>query len=123
MARKAKVSGAVPAGFASLNARAPIWKPEKAGATLQGVVMSKREIDAKQAGRQNAKKGEKVRILTLADGDGVLTDVWESHALAGLMDQAKPGDEVFLRFNELVKRGKKRFKDFSVGLKAKGGRK
>ena len=121
MATKRKAAPSAPKGFKMLNARAPIWKPEP-GDELQGAIMARRELDAKQAGRQNAKKGEKVRILTVANDDGELFDVWESHALTQLMDSAKVGDSVYLRLNEVKKSGKRRFKDFVVGLKAKGSK-
>jgi hypothetical protein len=112
------VSAALPAGFVNTGSsdRAPAWTPE-VGDSLQGTVMSVRSMDAKKAGRQNAKKGEVVRIMTVADADGVLCNVWESHALKDICDKAKTGDEIFLRLNAVVKRGKRRFKDFTAGLK------
>lgn len=126
MKRKQKrSSGSVPlpSGFTAMGGsdRAPSWIPEP-GDQLQGTVMGKRDLDAKKAGRKNAKKGETVTIVTVADGDGVLHNVWESHALGAAFKAAKVGDEIFIRLNEIVKRGRKQFKDFTVGLKQKGKR-
>lgn len=122
MARKklAAVSAVLPAGFRSVagGADGKAWQPE-VGDTLTGRVMGKKTIDAKKAGRQKAKKGETVTIVTVADENGELHAVWESHALAQFCREAKPGDRVFLRLNEIKKSGKKRFKDFTAGIAAK----
>jgi hypothetical protein len=126
MAKKkaiAALAASLPSGFVQMNSGsgAPIWQP-KEGDILQGRVMKSERIDAKKAGREKAKKGETVGILTIADSDGVLYSVWESHALTQLMKDARPGDDVFIRLDRIKKTGKRRFKDFTVGLKKKGAK-
>ena len=123
MATKRKTGAkALPKGFQNLNERAPAWTPE-VGDELQGVVVAKKELDAKKAGRKKAKKGETVRILTVTDETaGEVVNVWESHALKELCDKAKPGDRVYLRLDEIVKRGSKRFKNFAIGFAPKSGK-
>lgn len=124
MAKKKPVS-ALPAGFVNMGGgdNAPAWKP-KEGEVLQGVVTGKKSLDARAIGRKKAKKGETATILTVTDSEsGEIVSVWESHALAEVCKAAKVGDEIFLRFNGTKKRpGGKKFNDYTVGLKSKGGK-
>ncbi len=119
---KGPFGGPLPKGFRGVSTSGNFpdaWNPQTEGETLEGVVMSKRIEDAKKLGRQNAKKGDKVTIITVADGDGVLRSVWESHALKELCAQAKPKDHVFIRFDGVKKLGKKRLKLFTAGFVGK----
>lgn len=116
-----KNAGAIPAGYTVFGGSSDgaKWEPHP-GAILMGKCVGKKTIDAKTAGRQNAKKGETVTIVSVADGDsGEVFAIWESHAIAEWCKRVKNGDAVFLKFNGLKKSGKKRFKDITAGIKGK----
>lgn len=123
--RSTKRSGnsvaSLPAGFTNMGSsdRAPSWQPEE-GDTLQGTVVGRKDIDAKKAGREKAKKGETAIILSVADSDGVIRQAWDSFGTRAAFEKARIGDQIFLRLDSIVKRGKKQYKNFTVGLKQKG---
>lgn len=125
MPKKTKgVVSSIPAGFAAVSTSGDFpatWEP-KEGDILQGIVHGKRALDAQKAGRKKAKKGEQVIILSIADSDGVLSAVWESHALRDVCKQANIGDGIFLQYHGEKKFGKKRLKMYTAALKAKKGR-
>lgn len=118
-AAKAKTA-ATPKGFRALTGGmdGKTWAPE-IGGVLQGKVMSKKQLDAKAVGRENAKKGDKVWIVSVADADGELHAVWESKALEEFCATVKPGQNVFLRLDGVKKLGKRRFKQFTAGVVGK----
>lgn len=112
-------NGSLPAGFVNVNTGGdfpPAWTPQNKGDELRGVVTAKRSIDAKKAGRKKAKRGDQVMIINVADNDGVLHSVWESHQLADVMKAVNIGDELYLRFDGVKKLGKKTLKLFTAGV-------
>lgn len=117
---RSAIRSALPAGYrdASGGNFPDAWNPG-IGDALQGTVTAKREVTATELKRENAKKGEKVIVLTVADEDGVLHTVFESAGLRQLCRDAKVGSEVFMRLDSVKKFGKKRFKSFTAGIKGK----
>jgi hypothetical protein len=93
------------------------WIP-KVGDVLEGVVMGVKTLDAKKSGRKKAKKGETVKIVSVADSDGALWAVWESKGLTDFCTQAKPRMKCRLELLEVKNLGGgKKFKRFYAGLK------
>jgi hypothetical protein len=119
---KKKAATALPSGFRDVGGGnfPQAWTPS-VGDSLHGVVTQIRRIPAKQLRRDNAKKGEMVTVVSVADkSSGELTSIFESKALESFCKEVRVGEEVFLRLDEVRKIGKKRFKAFTVGIKAKG---
>lgn len=117
--RKAKgKTGGLPSGYVNTSGQyAQAWNPEP-GAILTGIVHSVRQEDARRLKRANAKKGEKVGIAEIiASETGEIVSVFESAGLKSFFGAIKPGAEIFLRFVETKKLGKKRFKVFESGVK------
>jgi hypothetical protein len=118
---KGKNESGIPQGFTAIKSGgfAPIhdWKKNP---LLRGIVQAVRTSDQKRGG-----KIVPVKILEVADSEtGEMTSVWESYALAGLLEAAKVGDEVFIRFEGVKKlKGKKTLKEFTCGIQEKKGRK
>lgn len=117
---------AIPAGFVDASGSgdfAPTWEP-KVGETLAGVCMGKRTLDAQKIGRKNAKRGETVAVVTVADGStGEIFTIWESHALQNFAKQVAPKDEVMLTFLGVKKIGKKRLNQYRAFIKPARGKK
>lgn len=124
MAKKDK--GGLPAGFTPVasSSFAP-WHDWKKRPLLVGVVMEKRTIEQmRKEGRKMVRK--ETTILEVADSDsGEVSAVSESYATAGVIEQAKKGDEVFFRFEGVKKlKGGKKLREFTCGIKpARGKRK
>lgn len=122
--RKKTATGALPAGFIDTSGGGdfpPAWEP-KPGEILMGLVHSVRQESAQRLKRQNAKKGDTVCVVVVADSDGVLQTVFESKALESFCEKVKPGDSIFLQYVETRKIGKKQFKVFKSGIKPRGKR-
>lgn len=115
--RKATESKAVPAGFQKVETgNFPANHDFKKEPILQGKVTQIKDVPQKRG-----KKTEEVRVIYVADADGVISAVWESHAISDGMRQVKPGDEVYIRFNGVQKlKGKKTLKLFDFAIKGKG---
>ena len=121
-AKEAIRQAALPAGFTDTSAAGnfpPAWEPE-VGDELRGVVTAKREVSAQKLGYANAKKGQQVLVLSVANADGELFSVHQSYALEQFCKNANVRDEVFLRLTEIKKIGKKRLKLYDCGIKAAG---
>jgi hypothetical protein len=121
MAKKQQIAASVlPKGFVNYGgggSDGKPWEPE-IGGELFGKCVGKKTIDAKTAGRQNAKKGETVTIVSVAEKEtGEIFGIWQSHALTQWCAKVKAGDEVFLRLNAVKKSGKKRYKDITAAIK------
>lgn len=116
--RVTTTGSAAPAGYRVLSGGFPkAWSPE-IGDTLQGRVMEKRVESAQKLKYDNAKKGQMVTILSVADeSTGEIVGVFESAGIANFCKQVKTGDSVFLRLNDVKKIGKKRFKDITAAIK------
>lgn len=113
------VGHALPKGFKSYTGGADgkAWDG-KEKPILHGVVVGVKTLDAKAIGRQNAKKGDKVKLVTVAEkGTGELFAVWESKALEEFCAAVKPKNEVYLAFKGVKKIGKKRFNMIDAGIK------
>lgn len=110
----------VPSRYTSVSGGqfAKAWQP-KVGETLEGVCVGVRTVDAKAVGRRKAKKGEKVVIVDVANSDGEIFAVWESHALREFCQRVKAKDGVFLRLDDVKKIGRKTLKVFSAGIAGK----
>jgi hypothetical protein len=124
MPKAQKQKSGLPAGFRDTSGGGDFpqsWTP-KPGDVLMGTVHTVRTEDAKRLKRANAKKGDKVAIVVVADSDGVLHTVFESKGIEAFCKEVKRGDTVFLRFVEQKKIGKKRFNVFESGIKSKGGK-
>jgi hypothetical protein len=122
--RKTRSTGAghLPAGFVVTTQGFPkAWSPT-VGDELQGTVHSIRKVSAQTLKYDNAKKGQMVTIVSVADGDGEIHGVFESKALEDFCGKVKIGDEVFLRLDDVRKIGKKQFKDITAAIKAKKGK-
>jgi hypothetical protein len=123
--KSAKGNAALPAGFRDTSGGGDFpaaWQP-KPGDVLMGTVHATRTEDAKRLKRQNAKKGEKVAIVVVADSDGVLHTVFESKGTEQFCKEVKRGDTVFLRYVKQKKIGKKRFNVYQTGIKSGKGAK
>lgn len=110
---------ALPKGFKNYSGGSDgaAWVPAEKP-TLHGVVIGVKTLDAKAIGRQNAKKGDKVKLVTVAEkGTGELFAVWESKALEQWAAAVKPKNEVFLAFRGVKKIGKRRFNMIDAGIK------
>ena len=118
MAKHKAKSAGVPSGFAVIGSSdGKAWQPEPGDAPLVGVVVGKKTIDAKKAGRKKAKKGDTVTIVSVAqDGTGEIFAVWESVGIADWCKAVKMKQRVFLRLDAVVKRGAKRFKKITAAI-------
>lgn len=116
--KRAFQNGKLPAGYERVQRGnfPDTWDFHKKGnEVLSGVVQ--------QIKTAQTKNGE-TRLMYVADSDGQLWSVWDSAALEGLFNDARPGDSVFIRFKGMisVKGRKQKMKDFDVGLKQKSGK-
>jgi len=119
MAKKQANAVALPKGFRNLSGGSDgnTWVPAEKP-VLHGVVVGVKTLDAKSIGRQNAKKGDKVKLVTVAEkGTGELFAVWESKALEQWAAAVKPKSEVYLAFRGVKKIGKRRFNMIDAGIK------
>src|SRR3970040_165719 len=103
----------IPAGFPQIKTGsfAPIhdWKKTP---ILQGIVQATRTVEQKRGGKLIP-----VRVVDVANSDGEITAVWESHSIAETLAQAKPGDEIFLSFEGIKKlKGKKTLTEFVCAI-------
>lgn len=124
-----KTANALPDGFVSKSGGdfAPIHNFMEAGnEVLQGFVQGEvRTVVTKPAKGNglgnNAEQSS--RVMTVADSDtGEVKAFWESKALEGLFNDAKAGDEVYVKYTGPVKvKGRpKPMRGFLVGLKENG---
>lgn len=109
----------IPEGFRRLETGnfPPVHDFTKA-AELQGTVNSIKTVEVK-----TGRKVDKTRIMYVADENGVLVSVWESAALEGLFDEAKPGDEVYIQYTGPIKiKGRKQpMKGFQTAIRPASG--
>lgn len=83
---------------------------EKVGDSIEGVVLSVKEITYQK---------KKRLIMAIETKKGVYS-VWDSAALIPLFEQAKPKDEVYIRYDGLAekhKKGQNPMKHFTTGIK------
>lgn len=118
---KQKTQSGVRAGYVD-TAGGSLGKPfvfRRVGDSLEGTIVSKKEIDAKQAKRKKAKPGEKVVVVTIAQKDtGEVFSIWESVGLKDFCAKAKPKMNALLVLEEIKNLGGgKTFKRFFAGLK------
>lgn len=114
------VEKAIPQGFQKFTTGSfPTNHDFRAEPVCQGKV-----IQIKKVPQKRGKKTEEVLVLYVANSDGVVSAVWESHAIADGIANTKPGDEVFIRFNGIQKlKGKKTLKLFDYAVKPGKGKK
>jgi hypothetical protein len=114
-----KETGAVPAGFQRVETGSfPPNHDFKKSPRLQGKVIQIKDVPQKRG-----KKTEEVRVIYVADENGEVSAVWESHAIADGMAKLKAGDEVLIEFKGVQKlKGKKTLKNFDFFIKPKGGK-
>lgn len=117
MPRKSKA--AIPAGFTKVETGSfPPNHDFKANPICAGKVVQIKEVPQKRG-----KKTEEVRVLYVADADGVIGAVWESHAIADAMKKVKPGDEVHIEFKGITKlKGKKTLKQYDFYVREGKGK-
>jgi hypothetical protein len=85
--------------------------------------MDKRErVSVMKEGKKIVRK--KTLVLDVADSDGVISAVGESHATRAVMLAAVKGDEVFFQFKGVKKlKGGKKLREIVSALKAKKAKK
>lgn len=90
------------------------WKPEKAGATLHGVMAGSKSVHFEKKGNQPARD---VNIYTIRTKEGDV-NVWASAGLSAL-EKIKKGKEVFIQYLGLKKmgKGKNPMRDYIVATK------
>lgn len=118
---KRETATSLPAGFRNYagGSDGQSWAPAEKP-ILHGVVVGIKTLDAKAIGRKDAKKGEKVKLVSVAEkGTGEIFAVWESAALKDWAANVKPKNEVYLAFRGVKKKGKRRFNDIAAGIKGK----
>lgn len=112
--------GAVPKGFKPVNTSGdfpPFWNPKKKGDAITGTIVAKRVIDAKKFGRTNTKKGDTAIVISIADENGELRGMADSHQVRSFFESVKLKTQVFIRFDGIKKMGKKKLKLFTVAQK------
>lgn len=118
MANLRKKAGAaeagIPAGYTQIQTGnfPPNWDFDK-NPLLVGRVTENKTVPQKRG-----KKTVEVRIIYVADKNGELWAVWESKQLEAFMQQVKPKQEIFIRFDGVKKLPhKKTLKSYTVGVK------
>lgn len=82
---------------------------------LTGIVQEIKTVAMKMRG-----KASETRIMSVAQHEtGEISAVWESAALQGLFDEAKKGDDVFIKFTGMIRvKGRAQpMKGFDAGIK------
>lgn len=114
MAKAVSLKGTLPKGFTAITASGDSWKPEKKGATLQGVLIGVKTVHFEKKGKQPARDVPVYKIKT-AEGE---VSVWESASLRALAD-VKKGRHVFLQYLGLkqIKKGQSPMREYLVAVK------
>jgi hypothetical protein len=109
-----KVSPQLPKGFKAITGGGDSWKPEKKGASIQGVLSAVKSVHFDKKGKMAARD---VNVYTIRTKDGDLS-VWDSAGLRALAN-VKKGREVFVQYLGLKQIGKGRnpMRDYLVAVR------
>lgn len=111
------VESAIPEGFTAVSGvNTPAWDFEN-NDTIQGEVLSIKAV------RKGGKILSDTRVMTVKENSsGNVFAVWEAALLGDLFDVAKPGKEIFIRYDgvdtsKAPKKGQSPTKLFTTGIK------
>lgn len=109
-----KVKPALPKGFTAITGGGDSWRPEKVGASLQGVLRNVKKVHMPKKGKMAARD---VNIYTITTPTGDV-QVWESAGLRALAT-VKKGRQVFVQYvgKKVIGKGRNPMREFVVAVK------
>jgi len=106
----------LPKGYQTISGFANSWKPDKKGASLQGVLVAIKKVTVeRKRGKKTVKEDVNKYTFRTLTGD---VDVWESAGLRSLQ-QVKKGQSVFIQFigKRIITKGQNPMREFLVAVK------
>lgn len=114
MKKSVKPASKLPAGFKAISGGGDSWKPEKKGASINGVMGTVKVVHMPKKGKQPARD---VNVHTIKTKEGDI-QVWQSAGLKAL-EKVKKGKPVYVEFTgkRVIKKGQAPMREYVVATK------